>query len=260
MVPPSLRPRLLDDVLGDSFALLGVDVPTAAWRRFDAATWTGMERIVDDDAGRHDAWAAGGPRRAPAGGVSAAAVSTGSPGPRVCPPGERRPGPPASRPPVQAPSAARCFASRAGRSGHRPALRTWPGCRRGHGSGTAGSVTRSPQDARRPRCRRGGVRIGCAPGPTSSRRHDTRPAPPMHGPARAPTRHRLPPFRAQRLRPGGTTGLGETHHPRPFMIAVVVTLRGSGTESDPEPMFRNRRHQTRTRIWACAPRVCRVAS
>ncbi|MEU9277845.1 hypothetical protein, partial [Streptomyces sp. NPDC048341] len=29
--------------------------------------------------------------------------------------------------------------------------------------------------------------------------------------------------------------------PRPFMIAVVVTLRGPGTESDPEPRFKARR-------------------
>ncbi|CCK24463.1 hypothetical protein BN159_0084 [Streptomyces davaonensis JCM 4913] len=181
--------------------------------------------------------------RAPAGGVSAAAVSTGSPGPRVCLPGGRRPGPPTSRPPAAAPSATRRFASHAGRSGHQPALRTWPACRRGHGSGTAGPVTRSPQDARRPRCRRDGVRIGCAPGLTSSRRHDTRLAPPMHGPARVPTRHRLPPFRSQLHRPGGTTGPGGTHHPRSFMIAVVVTLRGSGTESDPEPHFKRRRHR-----------------
>lgn len=39
LVPPSLRPRLLDEVLGGSFALLGVDVPDAAWRRFDGAHW-----------------------------------------------------------------------------------------------------------------------------------------------------------------------------------------------------------------------------
>ncbi|MFJ7910856.1 DJ-1/PfpI family protein, partial [Kitasatospora sp. NPDC096204] len=31
-------------------------------------------------------------------------------------------------------------------------------------------------------------------------------------------------------------GLGGGRQPRPFMIAVVVTLCGSGTESDPEPL------------------------
>ncbi|MEU2282934.1 FAD-dependent monooxygenase [Streptomyces sp. NPDC013178] len=36
LVPPSLRPQLLDEVLGEAFALLGVDVPEAAWRRFDS--------------------------------------------------------------------------------------------------------------------------------------------------------------------------------------------------------------------------------
>ncbi len=130
-------------------------------------------------------------------------------------------------------------------SAPRPARRTWPAGRRGRGSGTAGPVTRSPRDARRPRCRRGGVRIGCALGPTSSSKQDTQPAPPTRGLARSPTRRRPLHFRAQRLRPGGTTGPGGTHHPRPFVIAVVVTLRGSGTESDPEPRFTERR-QVRT--------------
>ncbi|WP_405728494.1 bifunctional 3-(3-hydroxy-phenyl)propionate/3-hydroxycinnamic acid hydroxylase [Streptomyces sp. NBC_01537] len=49
LVPPSLRPRLLDEVLGDSFALLGVDVPDTAWRRFDGTHWPddalGIRRI-----------------------------------------------------------------------------------------------------------------------------------------------------------------------------------------------------------------------
>ncbi|MQY06606.1 bifunctional 3-(3-hydroxy-phenyl)propionate/3-hydroxycinnamic acid hydroxylase [Actinomadura macrotermitis] len=37
LVPPSLRPRLLDDVLGTGLALLGVDVGAAAWDRAAAA-------------------------------------------------------------------------------------------------------------------------------------------------------------------------------------------------------------------------------
>ncbi len=37
LVPPSLRPRLLDDVLGDGFALLGVDVPPCAWEELAPA-------------------------------------------------------------------------------------------------------------------------------------------------------------------------------------------------------------------------------
>ncbi|WP_041542826.1 bifunctional 3-(3-hydroxy-phenyl)propionate/3-hydroxycinnamic acid hydroxylase [Catenulispora acidiphila] len=39
LIPPGLRPRLLDDILGPSFAVLGVDVPEAAWRQFDGADW-----------------------------------------------------------------------------------------------------------------------------------------------------------------------------------------------------------------------------
>ncbi|MCX4904652.1 bifunctional 3-(3-hydroxy-phenyl)propionate/3-hydroxycinnamic acid hydroxylase [Streptomyces sp. NBC_00878] len=39
LVPPSLRPHLLDEVLGDAYALLGIDVPAAAWRRFDGPHW-----------------------------------------------------------------------------------------------------------------------------------------------------------------------------------------------------------------------------
>ncbi|MFG3390687.1 bifunctional 3-(3-hydroxy-phenyl)propionate/3-hydroxycinnamic acid hydroxylase [Streptomyces sp. WAC05458] len=39
LVPPSLRPQWFDQVLGGSFALLGVDVPEAAWQRFDGAQW-----------------------------------------------------------------------------------------------------------------------------------------------------------------------------------------------------------------------------
>lgn len=34
---------------------------------------------------------------------------------------------------------------------------------------------------------------------------------------------------------------GPPHRARPFMIAVVVTLHGSGTKSDPEPLFSRRR-------------------
>ncbi|MFD4603073.1 bifunctional 3-(3-hydroxy-phenyl)propionate/3-hydroxycinnamic acid hydroxylase [Streptomyces sp. NPDC058464] len=49
LVPPSLRPQLLDDVLGKSYALLGVDVPDAAWRRVDGSHWPddtiGIKRI-----------------------------------------------------------------------------------------------------------------------------------------------------------------------------------------------------------------------
>lgn len=41
LVPPSLRPRPLDEVLGDGPALLGVDVPDAAWARARAAGWPG---------------------------------------------------------------------------------------------------------------------------------------------------------------------------------------------------------------------------
>ncbi|WP_059005696.1 bifunctional 3-(3-hydroxy-phenyl)propionate/3-hydroxycinnamic acid hydroxylase [Streptomyces specialis] len=39
LVPPSLRPRRLDDVLGHGLALLGVDVPDAAWERLGSAPW-----------------------------------------------------------------------------------------------------------------------------------------------------------------------------------------------------------------------------
>jgi 3-(3-hydroxy-phenyl)propionate hydroxylase len=39
LVAPSLRPRPLDEVLGESFALLGVDVTPEDWRRADAAGW-----------------------------------------------------------------------------------------------------------------------------------------------------------------------------------------------------------------------------
>ncbi|MCS0599707.1 bifunctional 3-(3-hydroxy-phenyl)propionate/3-hydroxycinnamic acid hydroxylase [Streptomyces sp. LP11] len=39
LVPPSLKPRMLDDVLGRGFALLAVDVPGAAWQRFDGPDW-----------------------------------------------------------------------------------------------------------------------------------------------------------------------------------------------------------------------------
>ncbi|HEX2312456.1 MAG TPA: bifunctional 3-(3-hydroxy-phenyl)propionate/3-hydroxycinnamic acid hydroxylase [Thermomonospora sp.] len=37
LVPPSLRPHLLDDVLGDGLALLGVDVSPSAWERLATA-------------------------------------------------------------------------------------------------------------------------------------------------------------------------------------------------------------------------------
>ncbi|MFC9502776.1 bifunctional 3-(3-hydroxy-phenyl)propionate/3-hydroxycinnamic acid hydroxylase [Streptomyces sp. NPDC057002] len=39
LVPPSLHPQLLDDMLGKSYALLGINVPDAAWRRFDGPRW-----------------------------------------------------------------------------------------------------------------------------------------------------------------------------------------------------------------------------
>ncbi|MFE4174018.1 FAD-dependent monooxygenase [Streptomyces sp. NPDC056909] len=41
LVPPSLRPCPLDDALGESYALLGVDVTEAAWARFDTGDWPG---------------------------------------------------------------------------------------------------------------------------------------------------------------------------------------------------------------------------
>ncbi|WP_432181605.1 bifunctional 3-(3-hydroxy-phenyl)propionate/3-hydroxycinnamic acid hydroxylase [Streptomyces sp. NBC_00063] len=50
LVPPSLRPVPLDDVLGDGLVLLGVDVPAAAWRRFDGLAWPGgLDRIQQID-------------------------------------------------------------------------------------------------------------------------------------------------------------------------------------------------------------------
>ncbi|GCB51579.1 methyltransferase [Streptomyces sp. NL15-2K] len=122
-----------------------------------------------------------------------------------------------------------------------------------------GPVTRSPRDARRLRCRRG-VRIGCALGPTSSHRQDTQPAPPMRRPARPPTRRQLSRFGSQLLRSGGTTDPGGAHHPRPFMIVIVVTLRGSGTESDPEPRFKARRHSARAESSPVAPPSPRAVS
>ncbi|MFJ6730120.1 FAD-dependent monooxygenase [Streptomyces sp. NPDC091281] len=49
LVPPSLRPRPLDDVLGTAYALLGVDVPGTAWACFDTPDWPdgalGIRRI-----------------------------------------------------------------------------------------------------------------------------------------------------------------------------------------------------------------------
>ncbi|AQW46777.1 hypothetical protein SHXM_00240 [Streptomyces hygroscopicus] len=51
--------------------------------------------------------------------------------------------------------------------------------------------------------------------------------------------------------PGGTTVPGGADHPRPFMIALVVTLCGSGAESDPKPRFSDRRQvRAITRAWA----------
>ncbi|MGA5069229.1 bifunctional 3-(3-hydroxy-phenyl)propionate/3-hydroxycinnamic acid hydroxylase [Streptomyces exfoliatus] len=48
LVPPSLHPRLLDEVLGDGLALLGVNVPDAAWTLFDAPQWQAMNlRRID---------------------------------------------------------------------------------------------------------------------------------------------------------------------------------------------------------------------
>ncbi|GHD42341.1 bifunctional 3-(3-hydroxy-phenyl)propionate/3-hydroxycinnamic acid hydroxylase [Streptomyces galbus] len=41
LVAPSLRPSPLDEVLGPSFALLGIDVPEAAWQRVDCIRWSG---------------------------------------------------------------------------------------------------------------------------------------------------------------------------------------------------------------------------
>lgn len=49
LVSPSLHPLWFDEVLGQSYALLGVDVPDAAWRRFDGTHWPddtlGIRRI-----------------------------------------------------------------------------------------------------------------------------------------------------------------------------------------------------------------------
>lgn len=42
LVTPSLHPQLLDDVLGEGFAVLAVDVPGAAWRLFDESDWAGV--------------------------------------------------------------------------------------------------------------------------------------------------------------------------------------------------------------------------
>jgi hypothetical protein len=47
-------------------------------------------------------------------------------------------------------------------------------------------------------------------------------------------------FGRAKLRPPPQTG--PPRRARPFMIAVSVTLRGPGTESDPEPGFNRRRH------------------
>ncbi|MFC9424322.1 bifunctional 3-(3-hydroxy-phenyl)propionate/3-hydroxycinnamic acid hydroxylase [Streptomyces sp. NPDC056987] len=50
LMPPSLRPVPLDEVLGDGLVLLGVDVPAAAWRRFDNPPWPGGRdriRLID---------------------------------------------------------------------------------------------------------------------------------------------------------------------------------------------------------------------
>ena len=41
LVAPSLRPQLLDEVLGESYALLGVDIAPEAWRAVDASGWLG---------------------------------------------------------------------------------------------------------------------------------------------------------------------------------------------------------------------------
>ncbi|MFB7293855.1 IS3 family transposase [Actinacidiphila glaucinigra] len=42
-------------------------------------------------------------------------------------------------------------------------------------------------------------------------------------------------LRMEMLNGSSSAGSGPGHHPRPFMIAVSVTLRGPSTESDPEP-------------------------
>lgn len=39
LVPPSLHPQWFDQVLGQSFALLGINVPETAWRGFDGTHW-----------------------------------------------------------------------------------------------------------------------------------------------------------------------------------------------------------------------------
>lgn len=184
--------------------------------------------------------------RAQAGGGSTAAASTCSPQPPDPGTSGRRGGQPASPPRAPAPSAGRCCVFRAGRSVRRPARQTSPACRKFDHSGNAAPVTRSAPGARRPRCRRADVRIGCGPGTTVSHTPDTQPARQQPWPALPPTRRQARRFRSRHLRPGGTTGPGGEHHPRPFMIAVSVTLRGPSTESDPEPRF-SRRRQGRAR-------------
>lgn len=189
--------------------------------------------------------------RVQAGGGSTAAASTCSPRPPEPGTSGRRDGRPASPPRAPAPSAGRCCVCRGGRSVRRPARRTSPACRNVDHSGNAAPVTRSAPGARRPRCRRADVHTGCAPGTTVSRTPDTRPAPQQPWPALPPTRRQVRRFQSRHLRPGGTTGPGGGHHPRPFMIAISVTLRGPGTESDPEPKFsRRRRRAASVGAWA----------
>lgn len=182
---------------------------------------------------------------APAGGGSTAAASTCSPQPPEPGTSGRRGGRPASPPRVPGPSAGRCCICRGEPSVRRPARQTSPARRNVDHSGNAALVTRSAPGTRRPRCRRADVRIGCAPGTTVSRTPDTQPARQQPWPALPPTRRQARRFRSRHLRPGGTTGPGGGHHPRPFMIAVSVTLRGPGTESDPEPAFGRRRENAR---------------
>ncbi|WP_067479101.1 bifunctional 3-(3-hydroxy-phenyl)propionate/3-hydroxycinnamic acid hydroxylase [Actinomadura hibisca] len=48
LVPPSLRPQLLDDVLGQGFALLGVDVTPDDWARVPSVPGTRIDIVLGD--------------------------------------------------------------------------------------------------------------------------------------------------------------------------------------------------------------------
>jgi hypothetical protein len=110
-------------------------------------------------------------------------------------------------------------------------------------SGTAGPVTRSAPDARRPRCRPAGVRTGCAPWPTPFHTPDTQPVPQPSGPnttsnsPSAMTLSTTTPSTWWNHRSWRSTSATAVHD------RGCVTLRGTSTESDPEPGFGRRRDQ-----------------